>query len=41
MELSDELYAQITKHSDIGEHYFEDGKYRKALEEYKSKNDQH
>ena len=35
MELSDELYAEITKHSDIGEHYFEDGKYRKALEEYK------
>ena len=35
MELSDELYAQITKHSDIGEHYFEDGKFRKALEEYK------
>ena len=35
MELDDSLYEQITKHSDIGEHYFEDGKYRKALEEYK------
>ena len=35
MELDDALYEQITKHSDIGEHYFEDGKYRKALEEYK------
>ena len=35
MELVDGLYAEITKHSDIGEHYFEDGKYRKALEEYK------
>ena len=35
MELDDKLYEQITKHSDIGEHYFEDGKYRKALEEYK------
>ena len=35
MELSDELYAQITKHTDIGEHYFEEGKYRKSLEEYK------
>ena len=35
MELSDELYAQITKHTDIGEHYFEEGKFRKALEEYK------
>jgi hypothetical protein len=35
MELDDELYAQITKHSDIGEHYFVEGKFRKALEEYK------
>ena len=35
MELSDELYAQITRHTDIGEHYFEEGKFRKALEEYK------
>ena len=35
MELSDELYALITKHTDIGEHYFEEGKFRKALEEYK------
>ena len=34
MELDDELYAQITKHSDIGEHYFCEGKFRKALEEY-------
>ena len=34
MELNDELYAQITKYSDIGEHYFEEGKFRKALEAY-------
>ena len=35
MELDDAVYAEITKHTDIGEHYFEDGKFRKALEEYR------
>jgi len=34
MELDDELYEQIAKFCDIGEHYFGEGKYRKAIAEY-------
>ena len=38
MELDDELYEQIAKFCDIGEHYFGEGKYRKAIAEYEKRN---